>query len=123
MKNFLNVFNKASENNILVDELIAANSTDWFLNEVLEVSDETYSEYFNKLADTIRKCYLDTELSINDIENNIYECIFGTSNNKNIESATESKKIEMIDYVISELGKMRNNDTDIDEIMRKINTY
>ena len=114
MSNFLNVFRKATENNILVDELIAATSTDWFLNEVLGVEDNTYNKYFDKLADAIRYCYIDTELSIKDIENNIYECIFEMDDNKNIESATESKKIEMIDYVISELDKMRNND--IDEI-------
>lgn len=117
MQNFLNVFRKATENNILVDELIVANSTDWFLNEVLEVSNKTYSEYFNKLADAIWKCYLDTELSIKDIENNIYECIFETGNDN------ESKKIKIIDYVISELEDMRTKDIDTDEIIRKINTY
>lgn len=116
MQNFLNTFKKANENNILVDELIAANSTDWFLHEVLGVEDNTYNKYFDKLADAIRYCYIDTELSINDIENNIYECIFGMNDNKNIEFATESKKIEMIDYVISELDKMRTNDIDVDEI-------
>lgn len=123
MKNFLNVFRKASENNIFVDELISANSTDWFLKEVLEVSNKTYSEYFNKLADAIRKCYLDTELSIKDVENSIYECIYEIDDNKNIESATESKKIETIDYVISELDNMRTKDIDTDETIRKINTY
>lgn len=106
MQNFLNVFNKATENNILVDELVAANSTDWFLNEVLEVEDNTYNKYFDKLANAIRKCYVNTELGIKDIENNIYECIFETDDNKNIENAPESKKIEVIDYVISELAKM-----------------
>lgn len=116
MKNFLNTFKKATENSILVDELISANSTDWFLNEVLEVSDKTYSEYFNKLADAIWKCYIDTELSIKDIENSIYVSIFEIDDNKNIESLTESKKIKIIDYVISKLENMRIHYIDIDEI-------
>ena len=98
MQNFLNVFNKASENNILVDELIAATSTDWFLNEVLKVSEETYNKYFNKLAKPLWRYYLHGGEEIRAIENNMYEDV--VAEGYDVDNLTEEEKIKIINNYI-----------------------
>lgn len=106
MQNFLNTFKKANENNILVDELIASNSTDWFLNEVLEVSEKTYDEYFNKLAKPLWRYYLDGEESIQEIENNMYK--YFCAEGYDVENLTEEEKIQIIENYIAVFTKACN---------------
>lgn len=115
MKNYLNTFRKANDNNILVDELIAANSADWFLKNVLEVEEKTYNKYFDNLAEAIWGCYIDAELNLEEIENNMYEYAFEFDDE--IETRTESEKIALIKYVISKLDKIRSINVKMDEIL------
>lgn len=65
------------KNNLDISNLIAANSTEWFLKDIcrMKESDEKYHEYFEKVAEQIKDTYLYDDFSLDEIELSLNQAV------------------------------------------------